>query len=203
MDRTSFSLPLARRLASHSIAASLCALALAPLDAAQAGADSVPAPSQIGTPSAPGVPGAVSATVEECLTASTQAERAATFSGEMSSIAGAAHMSMRIEVQERMPGESAYRTVEAPGLGVWRGADPKVKVYKYLKQVTNLSAPASYRALVRFRWLSSKGHVIKRAERLTPSCLQPAPANPPIDPTPEMPPGGSTPSASTGPSASA
>ena len=64
---------------------------------------------------------------------------------------------------------------------MWRAADPKVKVYKYLKQVTNLSSPASYRGLVRFRWINAKGHVFKRAERLTTRCLQPAP---PVEPTP-------------------
>ena len=75
----------------------------------------------------------------------------------MTAIPGTARMAMRIDVQERMPGEALFHTVSAPGLGVWRGSDPKVKVYKYLKQVTNLSSPASYRALVRFRWLNAKG----------------------------------------------
>jgi hypothetical protein len=58
---------------------------------------------------------------------------------------------------------------------VWRSADPKVKVYKYLKQVTNLFAPASYRGFVQFRWTGERGHTIKRAERMTTRCLQPAP----------------------------
>ena len=60
------------------------------------------------------------------------------------------------------------------GLGVWRLSDPRVKIYKYLKQVTNLSSPAVYRAVVRFRWLAPHGHVIKRAQRFTGSCVQPA-----------------------------
>ena len=81
---------------------------------------------------------------------------------------------MRIEVQERLPGEELFHTVSAPGLGVWRGSAPGVKIYQYVKQVTNLSAPASYRALVRFRWLNDKGYVIKRAERHTLECVQPA-----------------------------
>jgi hypothetical protein len=84
-------------------------------------------------------------------------------------------MAMRIDVEERRPADALYHAVSAPGLGVWRSSDPKVKVYKYLKQVTNLSSPASYRALVRFRWLGAKGHVLRRAERLTARCVQPAP----------------------------
>jgi hypothetical protein len=71
---------------------------------------------------------------------------------------------------------------------VWRGSEPKVKVYKYLKQVTNLSSPAFYRAIVQFRWLNSRGHVIRRAERLTPRCAQPAVAPAPSLPGAETPP---------------
>jgi hypothetical protein len=91
----------------------------------------------------------------------------------MTAIPGSARMAMRFEVQERTTGQVLYHTIAAPGLGGWRNAEPKVKIYKFLKQVTNLSAPAEYRALVRFRWETAAGHVIKRAERLTARCLQP------------------------------
>jgi hypothetical protein len=57
-----------------------------------------------------------------------------------------------------------------------------VKVYKYLKQVTNVSAPAVYRGFVRFRWLNAKGHMIKRAERLTSRCVQPGVPPEPSEP---------------------
>jgi hypothetical protein len=153
----------------------VCAAVLALLLAARASADSTP----VGGPSglqvtAPAGASTVSATLEECVTAVAQSERAATFSGEMTAIAGTVKMSMRIDVEERVPGETAFHAVTAPGLGVWRSADPKVKTYKYLKQVTNLSSPASYRGFVQFRWIGDKGHVIKRAERMTTRCLQPA-----------------------------
>ena len=59
-----------------------------------------------------------------------------------------------------MSGEAQFHTVTAPGLGAWRVSDPGVKAYRYIKQVTNLSAPASYRATVRFRWLNAKGRLI-------------------------------------------
>ncbi len=119
----------------------------------------------------------VSATLMQCLTTGEPAERSATFAGEMAMIPGAVRMTMRIELLERMSGETSYRTVVGPGLGVWRSADPGVKVYKYLKQVTNLSGPAVYRGLVGFRWQGPKGHVIKSLERRTPRCAQPAPPN--------------------------
>jgi hypothetical protein len=127
----------------------------------------------------PGQPGSnqnAAATLEQCVAALTQAERSATFSGEMAAIPGSTHMAMRIEVFERLPGELVFHTtVLAPGLSVWRSAAPGVKVYRYLKQVTNLTAPAVYRAAIRFRWMSPKGRVIKVMERRTPICAQRAP----------------------------
>jgi hypothetical protein len=116
------------------------------------------------------------ASLTQCLTAGEAAERSATFSGEMSAIAGTTRMSMRIELLERMPDEVSYHAVAAPGLGVWRVSDPGVGVYKYVKQVTNLSAPADYKGLVSFRWQGLHGHTLKRDERRTHRCAQPAPA---------------------------
>jgi hypothetical protein len=124
------------------------------------------------TPPALPSSGGFSATVEGCLSSPVQSERSATFGGEMTAVSGTLKMSMRIEVQERLPGEAEFHAVSVPGLDTWRSSDEKVKVYKYLKQVTNLSAPASYRAVVQFRWLSAKGRLIKHAERLTERCVQ-------------------------------
>jgi hypothetical protein len=164
--------------AARAIAALSCAVAFAWLGVCVAGAQATTAPPDATV---------VTATLEQCITSGAQAERSATFTGEMNSIPGAARLSMRIDVEEREPGEAEFHPVSAPGLGVWRAADPKVKVYKYLKQVTNLSSPASYRGLVRFRWINARGHVFKRAERLTTRCLQPAP---PVEPSPLPPSGG-------------
>ena len=103
----------------------------------------------------------------------------------MSVIAGTAQMEMRIDVLERMAAaEASYHTVSAPGLGVWRSSAPGVKVYKYLKQVTNLAGPAFYRAAVRFRWLNDKGCLIAATELHTRRCEQPgaAPSSPPPAP---------------------
>jgi hypothetical protein len=136
--------------------------------AASALADGLPQASQSTTTVKP----STSATLEQCVTSANQAERSATFSGEMAVIPGAVKLEMRIEVLERMPSEIIFHAVSAPGLGVWRISAPGVKSYKYLKEVTNLSAPASYRAAVRFRWLNAKGRPIRSAELKTPRCLQ-------------------------------
>jgi hypothetical protein len=117
-----------------------------------------------------------------CLTTGEQSERSATFAGEMTAIAGATRMSMRIELLERMPGETGYHAVAAPGLGVWRSSDPGIGVYKYVKQVTNLSSPADYRALVSFRWQGPRARTLKRDERRTRRCSQPA-----LEPSPAAP----------------
>lgn len=118
-------------------------------------------------------PSGVSATLEQCVTSEEQAERAATFAGEMASIPGSSKMEMRIDVLERTPREMAFHMVSAPGLGVWRTAAPGVKSYRYLKEVTNLAAPAFYRAVVRYRWFNGKGRLLKTAELRTPRCAQP------------------------------
>lgn len=138
--------------------------------------------------------GGAAATVEQCVTTGEQTDRSATFSAEMTAVTGTARMAMRIEVQERLPGEELFHTVSAPGLGVWRGSAPGVKIYQYVKQITNLSFPAGYRALVRFHWLNDKGYVIKRAERHTLECVQPAstPTPAPVTPAAPVTPGGAS-----------
>jgi hypothetical protein len=155
----------------------------APLGVAQAGAALARGRGRAAESTPGGRSAPVSAMLDQCVTAVLQAERSATFSGEMTAIPGTVRMAIRIEVQERMPAEAAFHTITAPGLGVWRTSDQKVRDFKYLKQVTNLHSPASYRALVRFRWLTARGHVLRHTGRLTPSCLQPAsPAPPPPGP---------------------
>jgi len=114
------------------------------------------------------------ATLEQCLTALVQSERSATFVGEMTAVPGTARMEISIGLLERVSSEAQYRSVNASGLGAWRGSAPSVKTYTYIKQVTNLSAPAFYRGVVRFRWLNAKGHLIKAQEMRTPRCEQPA-----------------------------
>ena len=90
----------------------------------------------------------------------------------MTAMPGSVRMAMQIEIQVQLSAEEPFHTINAPGLGVWRGSDPGVKNYKYVRQVTNLAPPASYRALVRFRWLNAHSRLIKGAQRRTPRCVQ-------------------------------
>jgi hypothetical protein len=122
---------------------------------------------------APAPAPAVTAAVETCKPSVDQAERSATFVAQMTAVAGTQRMGMRIEVQERTPTDVAFHTIIAPGLGVWRSSEPGVKVYRYVKELTNLTAPAAFRVQVHYRWLDEKGRVIKRAQRRSPVCLQP------------------------------
>jgi len=144
----------------------VCALALACLQAPGALARTTGPVAQAELVSA-------SATLGQCVTSVLQSERSATFSGEMTAISQSARMSMRIDVQERLPGAARFHTVSAPGLGVWRVSGAGVKTYRYVKQVTNLSAPGFYRALVDFRWLTARGRLIRHVERHTAVCGQP------------------------------
>jgi hypothetical protein len=116
---------------------------------------------------------AYSVTLEQCVTSTVQAERSATFTAQMTATGATQRMGMRLELQQRRRGETEFHTVLAPGFGIWRASEPGVKIYKYVKQVTNLAAPAAYRAIVRFRWLGERGRALKRAELHTPRCVQP------------------------------
>jgi|GEM_PF-4733627 len=126
----------------------------------------------------------IAATVTQCVTSIKEEERSVTFSGEMSVVPRTAKMAMRVEVEERLPHETQFHTVQTPGTAAaWRTSEPHVKIFKYLDQVTDLSAPARYRSTVRFRWLNGRGATIRRAARVTTSCVQPAapePSAPPI-----------------------
>jgi hypothetical protein len=166
-----------RRSARRVVVSAGCALTLLCLAQAPAALGGIAAGDggQTGQLGTGGTVPSASALLEQCVTLGEQVERSATFSGEMTATAGVMRMEMRIDVKERMPGEAAFHAVLAPGLGVWRGSDPGVKIYKYVKQVTDLSAPALYRAVVRFHWLNANGRLLKHTLLRTQSCQQPAP----------------------------
>jgi hypothetical protein len=165
MARTTFQLTRAAR-AALALACALAALACAQIAYARGDV-------RYGATTTPTNTTGYSATLEQCATSTVQSERSATFTAQMMATSSTQRMEIKIELQQRMRGETEYHTLAAPNLGIWRGSEPGVKIDKYVQQVTDLSAPASYRALVQFRWLSGKGHVLKRAELHTSHCLQP------------------------------
>ncbi len=117
--------------------------------------------------------GAAAVGIEQCVTSTVQLERSATFTAQMTATSATQKMAMRLELQQRMRGESEFHTLLAPGFGVWRVSEPGVKIYKYVKQVTNLDSPAAYRVLVRFRWIGETGRLLKHDELHTPRCVEP------------------------------
>jgi hypothetical protein len=138
------------------------------------------------TVSPPSIPG-YSVGLEQCVPSAVQAERSATFTAEMVATSETQRMGIRIELQQRLRGESSFHTLVAPGFGIWRSSEPGVKIYKYVKQVTNLGAPAAYRAIVRFRWLGEKGRPVKHAELHTLRCLQPMLSGQAVESSPPTP----------------
>jgi hypothetical protein len=173
-------------IAALALAATVPWLALAPaamggtaVAASSSGvilSDAGVATSVAGDSAPPSAKPIASATLTQCATATIpQTERSATFAGEMTAVPGSARMQMRIDLEERIPGETQYRMVNAPALGVWHGSTPGVRVFTRIQQVTNLSAPAFYRGVVRFRWMNARGRTIKAEELRTTRCEQPAP----------------------------
>jgi hypothetical protein len=82
-------------------------------------------------------------------------------------------MAMEITVLERAPGEAGFRTLTAAGPPAWERSEAGVRVYKYVRQVTALPAPAAFRAVVAYRWLNERGQVIRRDIRRTTVCREP------------------------------
>lgn len=116
-----------------------------------------------------------SVSVESCHHADSSAGRSATFVASVRTTAGTRSMGVRLDLQRRhSPGES-WRTVHAAGLGQWHRSEPGVDIFRYRKLVTNLTGPASYRAVARFRWYGANGAVIGRAKRSSATCRQPDP----------------------------
>lgn len=115
----------------------------------------------------------LSATVEQCVTAATQSGRSVTFTGEMETVAGARELAIQVVVQQRGPEEEGFHTLTTGGLGAWQHSEPGVGIYKVRQNVTDLPAPAAYRAIVRYRWLDEQGRVIRHEARRTPICREP------------------------------
>src|ERR1700686_1078470 len=89
-------------------------------------------------------PAPVSASIEQCVPAAVQTERSATFTAQMTATAGTQRMAVQMEIQEWTPTDPSFRTILAPGLGVWSQSETGVKIYKFVKQFTNLTAPGAF-----------------------------------------------------------
>lgn len=125
-------------------------------------------------PPPPPPPPTLSAALEACTRSALPAQRVASFVGSMPAITGADRMQMRFELQRRRLAERRWRTVHGvQGFGIWETALPDRAGFVYHKRVDGLGVPASYRAVVHFRWNDDDGTLVRRALRRTPACWQP------------------------------
>jgi hypothetical protein len=118
----------ARMIVRPVLGASSLGLGLACLLAALLAGAATGAQTGSGGGQAPQQP--VSATLEQCVTASTQAGRSTTFTGQMETLPGVHRMAMLIVVQERPAGSAVSHAQRAPGLGTWQRSEVGVKIYK-------------------------------------------------------------------------
>jgi CARDB len=100
-------------------------------------------------------------------------EPAAEFEARMGTVPGAERMKMRFTLQALTPARATYRRVAAPGFGSWTISDSGTTRYVYTRRVEDLVGPASYRVVVRFRWLDAADHVIARDRAHSRPCRQP------------------------------
>ena len=107
-----------------------------------------------------------------CTTALQAPDRAATFEARMRAKANSVRMRVRFTLQSRQPG-GPWGRVAAEGLDTWIDSRAHVRRYSYAKTVRNLAAPATYRTVVRFRWLDAHGRVLRRTRHVSALCRQP------------------------------
>ena len=101
-------------------------------------------------------------------------DRSVTFEGRIAAIPRAQKMQLRFTLQARTP-DTAWAKVPADGFGTWITAPRGLGLFLYDKTVDQLLAPASYRAVVDFRWRNAAGHALRRARVTSRSCHQPDP----------------------------
>ena len=94
-----------------------------------------------------------------------------TYAARIRAVSGTARMALRIRLYERV-GDAPYEPVQAAGLDVWRRSRDGAAAFRYEQHVRGLRRGVVYRAVVRYRWLSSDGRVILRKRRRSPVCSQ-------------------------------
>jgi len=107
-----------------------------------------------------------------CKTAS--AARGAVFKGSMPNIPGfKGRMEMRFDLYARTAAAPLWALVDVDGFGEWDLSDPGVSGFIIKKRVGGLQGGYSYRAVVRFRWRSDAGKIVRTARKVTLPCAQP------------------------------
>jgi CARDB len=113
------------------------------------------------------------ASLSGCSPALEQSARAVVFQGDMRRVRAGDRLEIRFDLLVRSP-DLGWERLHYEGLGIWNRAEAGVARYTYTKRVENLAAPASYRAIVTFRWRDGATNRAHRREvRRTPVCRQP------------------------------
>jgi hypothetical protein len=112
--------------------------------------------------------------VVDCAPALDPAARSATFEARMKAARGSDRMQLRFTLQVRAEGPlTRWRKVVAPGFDTWLTSTSGVRRYAYTRTIQNLTAPAAYRTVVRFRWLDEDGDVLRSSRGTSARCRQP------------------------------
>jgi hypothetical protein len=109
-----------------------------------------------------------------CVTNADQAQRSATFEGDMRAVRHGPQLQMRFTLQSRAQAGASWTRVAAPNFDQWQTAAPGKARYVYDKTVENLPY-GDYRALVRFRWRTAAGVTVLALRRVSRACHQPDP----------------------------
>ena len=105
--------------------------------------------------------------------------RAVSVQSVMRPVTGTSKMQMKFELLRSTKPHPRFVTVHAHGLGSWISpTNPTLgqqagDVWIVNHPVVNLSAPATYRFRVAFRWIGSQGQTLDTATQTSPSCYQP------------------------------
>src|SRR5262249_52207914 len=102
-------------------------------------------------------------------------DRFAVFVGQMPALQGTRKMWMRFDLYQRTPATGVWKHLTVPKFGTWQKSLPGKPGFIYEKRVDQLQAPASYRALLRFRWYDKHGKLQRTARRTSPTCREPDP----------------------------
>ena len=101
------------------------------------------------------------------------AARGAVFKGSMPIIPRfKGRMEMRFDLHARNAAAPEWAPVDVDGFGEWDLSDPGVSGFIIKKRVSGLQSGYSYRAVVRFRWRSDAGRIIRTARKTTAACVQ-------------------------------
>jgi hypothetical protein len=113
--------------------------------------------------------------VSACETGAAVDDRFAVFRASMPADAPAVRLAMNFTLQQRPIGDDSFDEVDdVDTFGVWQKSATGAPGYIASKRVEGLAPGVSYRVVVRYRWYSKTGKVLRTAKRTSAQCRQPA-----------------------------